>query len=106
MLAFSRGVRTASTSLRISPALTRRVCGAQSLRLPAITGKTEKETGIDCRRAFKTMAPVQAGAPTVVQAREYDSEITDIASYVHHTSVESDLAVGFAEGGMGEPWLM
>lgn len=28
----------------------------------------------------------------MVQAREYDPEITDIASYVHHTSVESDLA--------------
>jgi 2-methylcitrate dehydratase len=38
------------------------------------------------------MAPLQSGAPPLPQAREYDPEIKDIASYIHHTPIESDLA--------------
>jgi 2-methylcitrate dehydratase len=41
------------------------------------------------------MAPLQSGAPPPPQAREYDPEIKDIASYVHHTPITSDLAVSF-----------
>jgi len=42
---------------------------------------------------FSTMSPLQSGAPPPPQAREYDPEIKDIASYVHHTPINSDLAV-------------
>ncbi|RAL65929.1 hypothetical protein DID88_005591 [Monilinia fructigena] len=38
------------------------------------------------------MSPLQSGAPPPPQAREYDSEIKDIASYVHNTPINSDLA--------------
>ncbi|TAQ89664.1 hypothetical protein B7494_g2038 [Chlorociboria aeruginascens] len=38
------------------------------------------------------MAPLQSGAPSPPQAREYDPEISDIASYVHNTAIDSDLA--------------
>jgi len=39
------------------------------------------------------MSPLQSGAPPPPQAREYDPEIKDIASYVHNTPIVSDLAV-------------
>jgi hypothetical protein len=39
------------------------------------------------------MSPLQSGAPPPPQAREYDPEIKDIASYVHNTPITSDLAV-------------
>lgn len=39
------------------------------------------------------MSPLQSGAPPPAQAREYDPEIKDIASYVHNTPIQSDLAV-------------
>ncbi|QSZ36629.1 hypothetical protein DSL72_006510 [Monilinia vaccinii-corymbosi] len=38
------------------------------------------------------MSPLQSGAPPSPQAREYDPEIKDIASYVHNTPINSDLA--------------
>ncbi|ESZ92392.1 2-methylcitrate dehydratase-like protein [Sclerotinia borealis F-4128] len=38
------------------------------------------------------MSPLQSGAPPPPQAREYDPEIKDIASYVHNTPIDSDLA--------------
>jgi 2-methylcitrate dehydratase len=41
------------------------------------------------------MSPLQSGAPPPPQAREYDPEIKDIASYVHNTPINSDLAVSF-----------
>lgn len=43
------------------------------------------------------MSPLQSGAPPPPQAREYDPEIKDIASYVHNTPIDSDLAVSFTE---------
>jgi len=45
------------------------------------------------RKEFSTMLPRQSGTPAPAQVREYDPEITDIASYVHHTPITSDLAV-------------
>lgn len=41
------------------------------------------------------MSPLQSSAPPSQQAREYDPEIKDIASYVHNTPINSDLAVSF-----------
>lgn len=39
------------------------------------------------------MSALRSGAPAPPQQREYDHEIKDIASYVHNTPIESDLAV-------------
>jgi 2-methylcitrate dehydratase len=44
-------------------------------------------------KQFSTMSPLQSGAPPPPQSREYDPEIKDIASYVHNTAINSDLAV-------------
>lgn len=45
--------------------------------------------------AFSTMSKMQsAGGPVeAVNPREYDPEIKDIASFVHNTPIDSDLAV-------------
>lgn len=36
---------------------------------------------------------MQSNAPIQVSVREYDPEIKDIASFVHNTPIDSDLAV-------------
>ena len=43
------------------------------------------------------MSALQSAPPTAagVGIREYDSEIKDIASYVHNYQIESDLAVSY-----------
>jgi 2-methylcitrate dehydratase len=42
------------------------------------------------------MSPLQTGAPPPLQARDYDPEIKDIASYVHNTPITSELAVSYS----------
>jgi 2-methylcitrate dehydratase len=42
------------------------------------------------------MSKLQSNAPPSQVAREYDPEIKDIASFVHNTPIESDLAVCMA----------
>lgn len=89
MSAVNRGVRIASKTLR-SPALRTTL-----LRAPALAVK-RANFGPSIHPAaakFSTMAPLQSGPPPPPQAREYDPEIKDIASYIHHTPIESDLAV-------------
>jgi 2-methylcitrate dehydratase len=91
MSTINRGVRTASRKLRL-PALQ-----ARALRAP-LTSATRASFGASRTsffRQFSAMAPLQSGAPPPPQAREYDPEIKDIASYVHHTPITSDLAVSF-----------
>jgi 2-methylcitrate dehydratase len=39
------------------------------------------------------MASLKSAAPPVQSKREYDPEIKDIASYVHNTAIDSELAV-------------
>ncbi|KAF2190468.1 2-methylcitrate dehydratase [Zopfia rhizophila CBS 207.26] len=41
---------------------------------------------------FSTMSPLKSVAPPASSKREYDPEIKDIASYVHNTPIDSDLA--------------
>lgn len=43
------------------------------------------------------MTSLKSAAPPVQSKREYDPEITDIASYMHNTAIDSELAVGYAE---------
>lgn len=40
------------------------------------------------------MTSLKSAAPPVSGKREYDPEIKDMASYIHNTPVESELAVG------------
>ena len=49
--------------------------------------------------AFSTMSNMQSAAGPVetVNPREYDPEIKDIASFVHNTPIDSDLAVSCPE---------
>jgi 2-methylcitrate dehydratase len=44
--------------------------------------------------SFSTMSSLKSAAPPVQSKREYDPEIKDIASYIHNTSIDSELAVG------------
>src|SRR5450432_3884665 len=93
MSAINRSVRTATRSLRL-PAIR-----PTALRAPSIAHKAKANFGPALRPAtakFSTMAALQSGAPPPAQAREYDPEIKDIASYIHHTPITSDLAVCFA----------
>ena len=91
MSTINRGVRTATRNFR--PVLQSR------LRAP-LAATTRAKFGAAARtpsfKQFSTMSPLQSGAPPPPQAREYDPEIKDIASYVHHTPIDSDLAVSFA----------
>jgi 2-methylcitrate dehydratase len=89
MSTVNRGVRIASKTLR-SPTLR-----APLLRASPIALK-RANFGPSTRPApakFSTMAPLQSGATPPPQVREYDAEINDIASYIHHTPIQSDLAV-------------
>ena len=92
MSTINRGVRTATRTLRF-PAIQSR-----ALRAPlALTSRAKfaASSRPATFKQFSTMSPLQSGAPPPPQAREYDPEIKDIASYVHHTPIESDLAVSF-----------
>ena len=42
---------------------------------------------------FSTMQPLRSSDPAPGAPREYDSEIKDMASYVHNYKIDSDLAV-------------
>lgn len=90
MSTINRGVRTASRTLR-TPAFQSR-----ALRTPLFTAARANftaSTHTPSTRQFSVMAARQSGAPPPPQAREYDPEIKDIASYVHNTPIDSDLAV-------------
>jgi 2-methylcitrate dehydratase len=90
MSTINRSVRTATRNLRL-PALQSR-----ALRAPlslALRASSQASPHTPAFRQFSAMAPLQSGAPPPPQAREYDPEIKNIASYVHHTPINSDLAV-------------
>ena len=40
------------------------------------------------------MASLKSSVPQTLSKREYDPEIKDMASYIHNTPVDSELAVG------------
>ena len=89
MSAINRGVRTASRNLRL-PARALRAPLALSCRATFVASQRTPSF-----KQFSTMSPLQSGAPPPPQAREYDPEIKDIASYVHNTPINSDLAASF-----------
>lgn len=96
MSTINRSVRTATRNLRL-PTLQ-----ARALRAPLTSSITRATTvsassrGLSSYKQFSTMSPLQSGAPPPPQAREYDPEIKDIASYVHNTPINSELAVSDA----------
>lgn len=92
MSSINRSVRTASRTLRIP------ILQSRALRAPlAISSRANfaAPNRTSSFRQFSAMSPLQSGAPPPPQAREYDPEIKDIASYVHNTPINSDLAVSF-----------
>lgn len=94
MSAINRSVRTATRNLRLPTAQ------ARALRAPLLTSAARAVVSASSRGAsykqFSTMSPLQSGAPPPPQARDYDPEIKDIASYVHNTPIDSALAVSNA----------
>jgi 2-methylcitrate dehydratase len=45
------------------------------------------------RASFSTMSPLQSGAPAPTGPQKYDTEISDMASYIHNYKIDSELAV-------------
>lgn len=95
MSTFNRSVRTATRNLRL-PALQARALRAP-LTAAALTSTPVASAGRPSYKQFSTMSPLQSGAPPPPQARDYDPEIKDIASYVHNTPITSELAVSVAQ---------
>jgi hypothetical protein len=89
MSAINRSVRAASRKLR-APALQSRTFAPLAFNCRANLAASQRTPSL---KQFSTMSPLQSGAPPPPQAREYDPEIKDIASYVHNTPINSDLAV-------------
>ncbi|KAH8803887.1 MmgE/PrpD family-domain-containing protein [Hyaloscypha sp. PMI_1271] len=89
MSAINRSVRTATRNFRL-PARQSRVLRAPLSLTQRATIQASPRTPTS--RQFSAMSPLQSGAPPPPQAREYDPEIKDIASYVHNTPINSDLA--------------
>lgn len=98
MSAVNRGLRTASRSLRLQ----QRTClrsaaplafGAASSRAALLAAP---RLSSQLTNTFSTTA-ARPSAPVMPQGdREYDPEITDIASYVHNTPIDSELAVSLS----------
>jgi 2-methylcitrate dehydratase len=66
-------------------------------RLPTLASSLSIAPRIDFSVArtsrFTTMAARQSAAPAVTSDKAYDTEIQDMASYIHDYKVDSDLAV-------------
>lgn len=95
MSVVSRGLRTASRSLRVPPAALQ---AGRPARLPATS--RAPQSGVRQLRpqtqGFCSMASLRYGAPASAAAdatNDYDPEIKDIADYVHNKPIDSELAV-------------
>ena len=93
MSSINRSLRTASKNIRI-PGLQLRAVATAPLILASRTKSTApRNIPSSTYKQFSTMGALQSGAPPPPQQREYDPEIKDIASYVHNTPIDSELAV-------------
>jgi 2-methylcitrate dehydratase len=101
MSTLNRSVRTATRNLRL-PALRARALRAPLSSAARATTLVASVRGLS-RKQFSTMSPLQSGAPPPLQARDYDPEIKDIASYVHNTPITSELAVSGAQHREQDP---
>ena len=84
---FNRG---ALRSLRQSSLLS---LGLVAARAPGKIQIRHRASQLLSAASFSTMETLQASAAIDTGAREYDSEINDIASYIHNYKVDSELAV-------------
>ncbi|KAL8354804.1 hypothetical protein RB601_000530 [Gaeumannomyces tritici] len=104
MSAVNRTLRAAGRTLRISQqqqrsylrssapltlAATSQSCSSSS---PALRSTTHARPSSSTSSAFSTSASRQSSAPANMSSPAYDPEISDIASYVHNTAVDSELA--------------
>ncbi|KFY85982.1 hypothetical protein V500_07977 [Pseudogymnoascus sp. VKM F-4518 (FW-2643)] len=89
MSAINRTLRAASVQ---SIRLPTRAVRAQALNRINFTNPAIRTSAALRTSSFSTMSKLQSGAPPAPVAREYDPEIKDIASYVHNTPIDSDLA--------------
>lgn len=93
MSAINRSLRAASSqTLRLQTRTVRAPAFNRFANTPSIRSATLKASS-----NFSTMSKLQSNAPPAAAVREYDSELTDIASYVHNTPIDSDLAVSDLE---------
>lgn len=91
MSAISRNLcSTASRSLRNQSGVISRAVRPIALRAATANPFTARTVS---PAAFSTMSALKSAAPPVAGKREYDPEIKDIASYIHNTKIDSELAV-------------
>lgn len=99
MSVVNRGLRTAARTLgqrAVTPASAARVL-APRLAVGVNSAPQSSQSVLNRPSASSALFSTSArrtSAPTMPQeGREYDPEIKDIASYVHNTPIDSDLAV-------------
>ncbi|KAK3695462.1 MmgE/PrpD family-domain-containing protein [Podospora appendiculata] len=95
MSAVNRGLRQASRTLRLpqrfSQTAALRPLSSRCSQFAAPRSSTSSSH--NHKNTFSTMAALQSGAaPVPAEAREYDPEVKDIASYVHNKPIDSELA--------------
>lgn len=91
MSSFSRNLcSTASRNLRQRSSVITRAVRPIAFRAPQ---SSFVATQTKSAAAFSTMSSLKSSAPPVQSKREYDPEIKDIASYIHNTKIDSELAV-------------
>ncbi|KAF2257210.1 2-methylcitrate dehydratase [Trematosphaeria pertusa] len=90
MSAFSRNLcSAASRSLRQRSGVSCRAVRPIAIRAASSTPITTRTAAA---APFSTMSSLKSAAPPAPNKREYDPEIKDIASYVHNTPIDSELA--------------
>lgn len=112
MLAVNRTLRTAGRTLRLSqqqqrsylrssaPLTLAATSQSSSSSSPALRSTTRARPSSSTLSAFSTSTARQSSAPANMSSLEYDPEISDIAGYVHNTTIDSDLAVStYLHGG-------
>ena len=95
MSAFSRNLcSTASRTVRQRIALSSRTVRPIAIKPTASSFAAIAAPRVPSSTArFGTMTALRSAAPPVTGKREYDPEIKDVASYVHNTPIDSELAV-------------
>ncbi|KAF1963150.1 2-methylcitrate dehydratase [Byssothecium circinans] len=90
MSALSRNLCSAATrTARQRSAITCRAARPIALRTAFSNPST---TRVPLASSFSTMSALKSAAPPVSNTREYDPEIKDVASYIHNTPINSELA--------------
>ena len=94
-MSFSRRIATRIPTRRLQHSFPTRCLGGGRQALPAAylfrSSKVSQEVSL--RTWFSTMSALKSNAPAMVGGREFDTEIKDMANYVHNYKIDSDLAV-------------